>query len=363
MPNASDIIREDVARVCKRLGKEKIERLAGKTLLVSGASGLIGGYFADVVAYINDMKLVSKPARFMGIQKTPADQVPRIAHLAGRTDMKFIAADASKPVAEVLDAPVDFIVHAAGFSAPALFQADPLGTIDINVNGIRWLLELAKNKKSESILYISSGEIYGDPPPEWLPTSEAFPGNVLTYSTRACYTEAKRLSETLCAVYSQNYAVPAKIARPFVVYGPGISITDRRVMADFMRSGLQGKPISMMSAGRDTRSYCYITDAMVAFFDLLLSSENGVPFNIASDLEELSIYDLATLVHRIVGIKEPVTVPPEKEVAGFIKDAPHHVRPDITKLRKTFNFAPEVKMEEGLRRTIEWNRRMVSVAA
>jgi len=363
MLKASDIIREDVARVCDRLGKEKIGRLSGKTIVVSGASGLIGGYFADLAAYINDARLTEMPCRLIGIQKTPAEKSPRLAHLLDRKDMKFIAADASHPVAEIADGPVDFIIHAAGFSAPALFQADPLGTIDINVNGIRWLLELARSKKSESILYVSSGEIYGDPPPEWLPTPETFPGNTLTYSSRACYTEAKRLSETLCAVYAEQYGVPAKIARSFIVYGPGISITDRRVMADFIRSGLQGKPISMMSAGRDTRSYCYITDAMVAFVDLLLSSENGSPFNIASDLEEVSIHDLATLVHKISGIKEPVIVPPEKEVAGFIKDAPKHMWPDITKLRKTFHFAPEVKMEEGLRRTIEWNRRMSGVAA
>src|SRR6185312_13510212 len=163
-------------------------------------------------------------------------------------------------------------VHSAGFSAPAKFQENPLATIDVNVNGIRWLLELAKEKKSESLLYMSSGEIYGNPPAEWLPTPETYPGNVRTDSLRACYTESKRLAETLCVVYAEKFSVPAKIARPFIVYGPGLSAAqDRRVMADFIRSGLEGKPISMMSPGRDTRSYCYITDAMVAFFEILFS--------------------------------------------------------------------------------------------
>jgi dTDP-glucose 4,6-dehydratase/UDP-glucuronate decarboxylase len=354
MNNGEVIIREDAANICRRLGKS-VERLAGKTILVTGANGLIGAYFADVVAYANDEKLVSKPCRLIGIQKTQPKNSPRIAHLINRPDMRFLSADASRPVAEVAGETIDFIVHAAGFSAPALFQEDPLATIDINVNGVRWLLETAKEKKSEGLLYMSSGEIYGDPPAEWLPTPETYPGNVLTYSSRACYTEAKRLSETLCVVYAQRFGVPAKIARPFVVYGPGLTIKDRRVMADFMRSGIEGHPIVMMSEGLDTRSYCYIADAMVAFFDILFSGENGAPYNVASDLEEVSIYELATLIHKITGIKELVAVPAPKEVAGFIKEAPHHVRPDITKLRTTFHFEPIVRLEEGLRRTIDWN--------
>jgi dTDP-glucose 4,6-dehydratase/UDP-glucuronate decarboxylase len=354
MNSASDIVREDAAAIVKRLGKD-LGRLSGKTMLVTGGNGLIGAYFADVVAYANDEKLLAKPCRFIGIQKTAPDKSPRIRHLIGRPDMRFIAADASRAVPEIAGEKIDFIVHAAGFSAPALFQGDPLATIDVNVNGIRWLLEMAKEKNAESLLYMSSGEIYGDPPPEWLPTPETYPGNVLTYSSRACYTESKRLSETLCVVYAERYKVPAKIARPFVVYGPGLSIQDRRVMADFMRSGIEGKPIVMMSEGRDTRSYCYIADAMVAFFNILFSAENGTPFNVANDHEEVSIYDLATLVHEITGINVPVSVPAQKEVAGFIKEAPHHVRPDITKLRTTFHFEPSINLETGLRRTIDWN--------
>ena len=166
------------------------------------------------------------------------------------------------------------------------------------------------------------------------------------------------LAYTLFSIYCEKYGVPVKVARPFVAYGPGLGISDKRVMADFIRSGIAGKPIEMLSEGLDTRSYCYITDATVAFFKLLLSSKNGEAFNVASDLEEVSIKDLAKLVHKICNIKKPVKVS-IKDVR-FIKGAPNRVFPDITKLKKTFGFEPEVGIEEGLRRTIEWNKLILS---
>lgn len=201
---------------------------------------------------------------------------------------------------------------------------------------------------------MSSGEIYGNPTPENIPTPESYNGNVSTLDSRSCYTSSKRLAETLCFIYFEKYGVPVKIARPFIVYGPGLDVSDRRVMADFIRSGLSGIPIEMLSEGKDTRSYCYIEDATVAFLKILLSSKNGEVFNVASDLEEVSIWDLARLVHKICKIRKPIRV--KKQDAKFIQGAPNRVLPDISRLKKTFGFEPKVGIEEGLRRTIEWNR-------
>lgn len=345
------IVRTDIERICQRLGA-KVAALSGKTVLVTGATGLIGSYIVETLAYLNDQRILKKSAAVIGIQKRPVSASDRLGYLLGRPDVFFVAGNAAAAYAPSRKA--DYLIHSAGASAPAFFLSDPLAAVDINVGGIRWILDYAKNSGATSVLYMSSGEIYGNPPGEHIPTPETYHGNVSTFDTRAPYTSSKRLAETLCRIYFEKYAIPVKIARPFIVYGPGLTTEDRRVMADFIRSGLEGKPIEMLSEGLDTRSYCYIADATVAFFDILLSDRNGEAFNVASDLEEVSIADLARLVHKITGIESPVKI--KSKDAAFIRGAPHRVRPDITKLKKTFGFMPEIRIAEGMRRTIEWNK-------
>lgn len=345
------IIKKDIENVVARLGTV-INKLSGKTILITGASGLIGSYIVETIGYLNSEGKLAVPCKVLAMQKSTITKDSRLGYLLGRADIQFVSHNAAEPYSP--DSKIDYIIHSAGMSAPAFFLEDPLGTIDVNVKGIRWILEYAKNNKIESVLYMSSGEIYGNPTAENIPTPESYNGNVSTMGPRACYTSSKRLSETLCRIYFEKYEVPVKIARPFIVYGPGLDISDRRVMADFMRSGLNGKSIIMMTPGLDTRSYCYIVDATVAFFELLLSDKNSEAFNVASDLEEVSIHDVATLVHKICDIKEEVKV--EKKDAKFLEGAPSRVMPDITKLKKTFGYKPEVGIEEGLKRTIEWNK-------
>ncbi len=345
------IIKRDIESIIKRLGNY-INALSGKKVLITGASGLIGSYIVETIAYLNSEKKLSSSCKILGLQKKDITKEHRLGYLLGRQDIQFVSHDVALPYSPSFK--IDYIIHSAGMSAPAFFLADPLGTIDVNVNGIRWILEYARKNKIDSVLYMSSGEIYGNPTRENIPTPESYNGNASTLGPRACYTSSKRLAETLCFIYFEKYGVPVKIARPFIVYGPGLGIFDRRVVADFIRSGLEGKPIEMLSDGLDTRSYCYITDATVAFFKLLLSQKNGEAFNVASDLEEVSIKDLAKLVHKIFNIKNPVKVS-IKDVK-FIKGAPNRVFPNISKLKKAFGFKPEVGIEEGLRRTIEWNK-------
>lgn len=345
------IIKKDIENIVNRLGSD-VRKLSGKTVLITGGSGLIGSYLIETIAYLNTEKKLSKPCRVIGLQKSKITKEHRLGYLLNRDDMMFVSRNAAIPYSPGIK--MDYIVHSAGDSAPASFTWDPLGTIDVNILGIRWILEYAKKNRVKSVLYMSSGEVYGNPPPDAIPTPETYNGNVSTTDPRACYTSSKRLAETLCNIYFEKFGVPVKIARPFIVYGPGLSIKDRRVMADFIRSGLEKKPIEMLSEGKDTRSYCYIEDATVAFFKILLSEKNGEIFNVASDLEEVSIRNLADLVHRICKISASVKV--KNSNALFIKDAPGRVFPDITKLKKTFSFKPRIHIEEGLRRTIEWNR-------
>lgn len=348
------IINEDILKVVEALGDE-FKKLSGKTLLISGANGLLASYLIDTVAFLNNKKILNKPCKVFGLDRSDIKKGDRLSHLLGDSHIKLIKHDMTQP--RRFNQTIDYIIHAAGCSAPAIFQAEPLATVDVNVKGVRWLLDLAREKNSKSFLYFSSGEIYGNPPPEYIPTSETYNGNVSSLDLRACYTESKRLSETLCIIYYRKYNVPVKIVRPFVIYGPGLELKDRRVMADFMRSGINNEPIEMLSEGKDTRSYCYISDATTAFWRVLFSDQNGEVFNIASDKEEISIKYLADLVHELCHINTPVKTPDTKsnKEVGFLKEAPHRVCPDITKIRKMFSYEPKVDIKEGLKRTINWN--------
>lgn len=348
------IIQKDVEVIIKELGKS-VDKLSGKTILITGASGLIGGYLVETIAYLNSEKKLSSPCKIIGLQKSKINKKSRFGYLINRSDIKFVSHNAAKAYSPKQK--VDFIVHCAGDSAPGSFLLDPLGTIDVNVSGMRWILEYSKKHKIKSVLYMSSGEIYGNPTSENIPTPETYNGNVSTLDPRSCYTSSKRLAETLCRIYFEKFNIPVKIARPFIVYGPGLLSTDKRVMAQFIKSGLEKKPIEMMNEGKDTRSYCYVADATVAFLKILLSDRNGEVFNVASDIEEVSIRDLADLTHKICLIEKPVRV--KKSDSNFIKGAPNRVKPDISKIKKEFGFNPKVGIKEGLTRTIEWNKSFV----
>ncbi len=348
------IVKEDILEIVEAVGEE-FKKLSGRTLLITGPNGLLASYLVDTVAFLNKEKILKDPCRVLGLYRSDLKKGDRVFHLLADPHINLIQHDVTQPCR--FDEPIDYIVHAAGRSAPAIFQAEPLATVDVNIKGVRWLLDLAIEKQVRSFLYFSSGEIYGSPPPEHIPTPETYKGNVSPLGSRACYSEAKRLAETLCSIYYRKNKVPVKIVRPFIVYGPGLELKDRRVMADFIRSGINHKPTEMLSEGLDTRSYCYISDATTAFWRILFSDQNGEAFNVASDKEEISIRDLAELVHELCGINVPVKGPgaeSEKEI-GFLKEAPKRVCPDITKIRKLFGYEPKVAIKEGLKRTINWN--------
>ncbi|MEW6101873.1 MAG: NAD-dependent epimerase/dehydratase family protein [Candidatus Omnitrophota bacterium] len=347
---AQEIINNDVNNIIKRVG-DSLKRLSGKTLLITGPCGLLASYMVDTIARLNEAYLNSR-CKVIGLQRSKVTKDSRLGHLLARKDIRLVTHNVALPFK--IKEKVHFIIQAAGKSAPKFFQEDPLGTIDVNVNGLRWLLDYAAGEAVESVMFLSSGEIYGEPPAENIPTPETYNGNVSTLASRACYTEGKRLGETLCSIFYRKFNVPAKIVRPLLVYGPGLSIDDPRVMADFMRKGINHEPIAMLDEGKALRSYCYIEDATVAFFKVLLSDANGEVFNVGSDKEEVSIRQLAELVHDLCGIK----IAPQFKVTEkleYVKEAPGRVCPGIGKIRKNFGYEPRVSLKEGLLRTINWN--------
>jgi nucleoside-diphosphate-sugar epimerase len=238
----------------------------------------------------------------------------------------------------------------------------PIETMDANVNGLRFLLEYSraqrdKGRPVEGFLFFSTSEIYGDPPPEAIPTSETYRGNVSCTGPRACYDESKRYGETLCVNFARTYDLPIKVARPFNNYGPGLKITDRRVLPDFARDVLAGKDIVMLSDGSPTRAFCYVADAVVVYYKILTRGQKGEAYNIGVEEPEISIADLAqriaALASELWGYEGQVVreASPDR---NYLVDNPNRRCPLITKARNELGYEPRISLDEGLRRSLIW---------
>ena len=349
-PGSSAIVAEDVRAILDDVGPA-MEPLRGTTLLVTGGSGFLCSYFVETIAALN-ARGDGPACRLIVVDNLRTGTASRLAHLAGRSDVRFVHQD----VSAALDPgePVDWIIHGASIASPTFYRRYPLETIDANVTGTRRVLDLAR-EGARSVLYLSTSEVYGDPDPAFIPTPEEYRGNVSCTGPRACYDESKRLAETLCVTYHQLYGTPVKIARPFNVYGPRQRLDDRRIIPDLMQGALERRPLVLYSDGRATRAFCYISDAARAFWRLLLSDASGEAFNVGND-EETSIRALADrLASAALAVLGPPAPPVTFQVSddqNYLTDNPQRRCPDLSKLRGRFPWQPRMPLTEGLARTL-----------
>ena len=344
----STIVTEDIETIAMGIRKE-IGVLEGKTILISGGSGFLGSHFLAVLARLNKT-VFKKPCKVItldnyvtGTRKNPLGDI-------SDTNFTFRKGDICVPLQ--VKGPVDYIIHMAGIASPVYYIKYPLETIHTATIGTENLLKLAREKKAKKFLFFSSSEIYGDPAPEFVPTPETYRGNVSSIGPRACYDESKRLGETLCMVYHTLHNVPIVIVRPFNVYGPGMKQEDRRVIPQFLSCAFAGKPLPIHGSGLQTRSYCYITDALVGFFKTLLIKQSGEVYNIGSHEGETNLVDLAGVLKKL--LKRPLRVAKIPYPPEYPADEPSRRCPDLTKARKELAYIPKVDLETGLHRMIEW---------
>lgn len=345
-----NIVKEDVNIIAETLRKDAW-KLEGKTLLISGGAGFIGSYILATIHLLNQ-EYLRKPCKVISIDNFITGKKRRIVEEIKSNNFKFIEADVTKPLE--IKGKIDYIIHAAGLASPVYYQKYPLETIESAIYGVKNLLEVAKSKKAKSFLYFSSSEIYGDPDPKFIPTPETYRGNVSAIGPRACYDESKRLGETICMVYYDKFKTPVKIVRPFNVFGPGMLPNDYRVIPMFISNALRGNPLPVHDKGLQTRTFCYITDAIIGFLKVLLSEDNGQVYNVGNDNNEISMLGLAKTVKEILNGKVEIkTVSYPKQ---YPQDEPKRRCPDLTKIRKNLNYSPSVDLKEGLKRVIQWYR-------
>ena len=281
MKTAADVVRADLDYLLHEL-REEWPAMAGRRLLITGGAGFLGYYFAQAVTHYN--RSAAKADRSTSRSTTTSPAAPRTGSSARttRASSRSSRHDMRLPLPET-SARFDYVIHAASVASPTYYRAHPIETMDANINGLRNLLDYAPRQDATGkdpvggILFLSSSEIYGDPAPEAIPTPEDYRGFVSCTGPRACYDEAKRFGETLCVVFAQQHGVPAKIARPFNNYGPGLKITDGRVMPDFARDVLAGRDIVMLSDGKATRTFCYVADAITGYYKVLVRAAPASP--------------------------------------------------------------------------------------
>jgi UDP-glucuronate decarboxylase len=354
-----DVIRDDCEDIANRLGRDAA-RFAGKTVLITGAAGMLPAYLVDVLVHLNDTRRLERPVEVLAVMRSPDSNENRLKHLRGRQDVQFILADASRPFE--VEEKVHFYVHAASPASPAAYRADPVGTLDVNSAGTKHVLDLATRDRAESVLFFSTSEVYGSPDAKHIPTPETYVGATQWLGGRACYVEGKRFGEALCAAAWEQHETPVKIVRPFHVQGPGLRLSDGRIVAELIRMGIEGEPFALKSDGTATRTYGYVSDAAFAFLKVLLSAENGQAFNVGADTPETSMLQLATIVSQIFGRTETVRVNTDARAAQ-LAGAPDRVRPDLGKLRERLGVVPTVALETGLERTIHWHRARIALPA
>jgi UDP-glucuronate decarboxylase len=318
--------------------------------MITGSQGFLGRYFTQVFAYLNQ-NVLDKPCKLLLFDNLVT------AGLAGEKTPNFPHATFfNRDVTLLTDwtEPVDFVIHAAGIASPFYYRAHPLQTLEVAVTGTRNMLTIA-DKNRARMVFFSSSEIYGDPEPSHVPTQESYRGNVSCRGPRACYDESKRVGETLCYIFHEHFGTNVMTIRPFNVYGPGMQEKDYRVLPNFASRIKAGKPLRLYGSGVQTRTFCYVTDAIVGFLQTLLHGVPGEAYNIGNPSPEVSMKDLVAAIERVLGspLEHNATDYPD----SYPADEPMRRCPDIRKAELQLGYAPRVTLDDGLKRFLDWTDR------
>ena len=338
----------DIAEIVDRLGPD-LHAFEGTTVLLCGAQGFLGKYFIACFEKMN-AGVLAKPCKVIAldnfITRTDGTAVPTSEHV------EFHRHDIVRPF--VYQQGIDFIIHAAGIASPFYYRAFPLETLEVSTSGTRNLLELAVNKQAR-LLFFSSSEIYGDPDPKHVPTQESYRGNVACQGPRACYDESKRLGETYCHVFHEKYGTHTNVVRPFNVYGPGMPEKDYRVLPNFASRLKAKQPLNVYGSGNQTRTFCYVADAMAGFFRVLLKGVPGEAYNVGNPKPEISVLDLVKRIETVLG--HPVDHDVIESPDSYPADEPMRRCPDIRPAELQLGFRPGVGLNDGLARFFAWTDR------
>ncbi len=310
------------------------------TTLITGGAGFIGSHLCDA--------LLAEGHRVIAVDNLLTGRRENIAHLANEPRFIFIEQDACEPL--LVKDKLDNVLHFASPASPS--SKSPVGYMNLPVETLKAgshatlnTLELARQHGARYLL-ASTSEVYGDP--EITPQPEDYPGRVSPTAPRSCYDEAKRFAEAATMAYHRKFHLPTRIARIFNTYGPRMRRDDGRVLPNFICQALTGQPLTIYGDGKQTRSFCYISD-LVGGLLRLLHSDYSQPMNLG-DPDEITIEQLAREVLELTGSTSTIAYEPAPE------GDPQRRQPDIRRAKQVLGWSPRVPRREGLLRTIEFFR-------
>jgi len=304
--------------------------------VVTGGAGFVGSHLCDA--------LLARGWDVVAVDNLLTGSLTNVAHLTDERRFTLVEHDVIDAIP--VSGAVDAVLHLASPASPAEYLAHPIETLEVGSVGTRRALDLARDHGARFLL-ASTSEIYGDPLVH--PQPESYFGNVNSVGPRSVYDEAKRYAEAITMAYHRSFGVDTKIVRVFNTYGPRLGAADGRVVSNFLAQAMRGEPLTVYGDGRQTRSFCYVSDEVAGLVALLESDHVG-PMNIGNP-DEFTMLELAELVRDVTGAPADLVFEP------LPADDPRQRRPDITLAEKVLGWHPTVALREGLVRTHDWYRR------
>lgn len=322
------------------------KRLSGKTIMVSGATGMIGKCMIDFLM-LRNAETGSK-IKVIALSRNERRAKERFAAYWDNELFSYLACDVNKEIPEC--GKVDYIIHAASNTHPIQYSEDSIGTITSNIIGTKNLLDYAVSHGTEQFCFVSSVEVYGENRGDVEKFDEKYLGYIYCNTLRAGYPESKRLGETLCNAYKQTYGLDFVIPRLSRVYGPTMLLSDTKAISQFIKKAAAGEDIVLKSEGTQKYSYTFVTDAVSGILNIMLCGESGEAYNVADAESDIMLKDLARHLAEVAGVRVIFELPDEKERRGYSTATKAML--DASKL-EALGWRPRVHMAEGLKCTVE----------
>ena len=323
------------------------EKLQNKSIMISGATGLIGSMLIDVIMHRNHKGLNCK---VYALGRSAAKMEARFGYCFDEPLFHFVEYDVNRKLFTDNIKTTDFILHLASNTHPLQYSTDPIGTITTNIIGLQNLLDFAVEHNTERFVFASSNEIYGENRGDFEKFDEKYCGYIDCNTMRAGYPESKRCGEALCQAYRVQKSLDIVIPRFTRSYGPTMLMTDTKAISQFIRNSISGEDIVLKSAGIQYYSYTYVADAVAGALTILLKGESGEAYNIADDASDIMLKDLAAIIAEIAGKQVVFELPDDVEKAGY--STATKARLDGNKL-KLLGWNAKYSIKEGMERTIK----------
>lgn len=343
------IIYEDMQEIESRF--DSWDWLKNKTVLVTGAYGMLASYMVYFLIYLNEIHPDYHIHIILSGRSREKAEI-RFGELLNQSDVCFVEFDLCESIA--LDCKIDYIIHAASLASPQYYKVMPVDVIKPNTLGTYYLLELARKHSCKGFLFFSSGDVYGETAQSKSVVNENDLGCVDSMSLRSCYGESKRLGETLCTAYAQQYGVPTKSVRICHTYGPTLDLkNDQRMFAEFVSNVVNGQDIIMKSDGSAVRSLCYLTDATDAFFRILKDGESGTAYNMCNNAARSSVKELAECLASMDASGKTKVISIKREDSSAYMESPVKICTwfDTTRL-ENLGWRAKYDIRSGFQRTI-----------